>query len=256
MTAAPVQQPVLLLHGQPGSARDWDLVRAAIGERAQTLAPVRPGWDRHSAAADLAENARAALNALDGVGAERATVVGHSFGGAIAAWLAIDHPERVGALVLAAPSASFASLNRLDRVLAAPVVGPVLGATALVGAGAALALAPLRERLGAQLALDAPYLQMVARGFMNPTTWRSFAAEQRMLIHDLPELEARLADISAPTTIVVGSADRVVSPSSARRLASVIPGAKLIVIDHATHLLPQRNSQQLAEIIVEATVSR
>ena len=30
--------PILLLHGQPGSASDWDRVRAAIGTRAQTIA--------------------------------------------------------------------------------------------------------------------------------------------------------------------------------------------------------------------------
>ena len=252
MTATPAPQPVLLLHGQPGSTRDWGPLRAAIGERAQTLAPLRPGWDGRSAPADLQGNARAALEVLDAAGAERATVVGHSFGGAVAAWLAVEHPDRVGALVLLAPSASFASLNRLDLVLAAPLVGPVLGATALAGAGAALAVQPLRELIGVRLALDAPYLQMVARGFLNPATWRSFAAEQRLLIRDLPVLERRLGGISAPTTIVVGTADRVVTPSSARALAAAIPGAELVLLEHATHLLPQRNARQLADIVLGA----
>src|SRR5205807_9865975 len=101
----PSPDPILLLHGQPGTARDWDRVRDAIGTRAETIAIDRPGWDGDRPPADLAGNAQAALDALDAAGAERAVVVGHSFGGAVAAWVAATHRERVRALVLVAPSA-------------------------------------------------------------------------------------------------------------------------------------------------------
>jgi len=92
----------LLLHGQPGGAADWDGVRSALDGRATALAIDRPGWDGETRAQDLAGNARAALAALDAHGIERAVVVGHSLGAAIAAWLAVHHGERVSALVLAA----------------------------------------------------------------------------------------------------------------------------------------------------------
>src|SRR5438270_5415299 len=105
---------VLLLHGQPGSAADWKLVRSAIGERARTIAIDRPGWNGDGPARDLSGNVQAALSTLDAAGVEQAVVVGHSLGGAVAAWLAAEHPARVTALVLAAPSANRASLNRLD----------------------------------------------------------------------------------------------------------------------------------------------
>jgi pimeloyl-ACP methyl ester carboxylesterase len=107
--------PVLLLHGQPGAAGDWDRVRTAIGSRVETIAIDRPGWDTDSSPSDLEGNARAALDAVDAAGAERAVVVGHSFGGAVAAWLAATHPDRVRALVLAAPSANEDSLEWMDR---------------------------------------------------------------------------------------------------------------------------------------------
>src|SRR5436305_10189633 len=103
--------PVLLLHGQPGRAQDWDAVRSAVAGRAHCVAINRPGWDRETRPVDLAANAEAALTALDAAGLKQVTVVGHSLGGAVAAWLAAEHPERVGALVLAAPSANRASLN-------------------------------------------------------------------------------------------------------------------------------------------------
>jgi pimeloyl-ACP methyl ester carboxylesterase len=243
---------VLLLHGQPGSARDWDRVREAIGVRARTLAIDRPGWNGSSAPSDLAGNARAALTALDRAGVERATVVGHSLGAAVAAWLAAEHPARVEALVLAAPSANRESLNRLDLVLATPVLGPLLATAGLAGTGAALWTRSLRGRLAAGLGLGDGYLQDAGRALLRPATWRVFSAEQRMLIRQLPALEQRLPSISSPTTIVSGTADRIVTPSSARRLTAQIHGAELVQVPQATHLLPQQCPAELAEVILRA----
>src|SRR6202030_4025190 len=92
--------PVVLLHGQPGSARDWRAVLDELPAGLPALAIDRPGWDGSRRAGDLRHHAQAVLDALVRAGIERATVVGHSFGGSVAAWLAARHPERVGALVL------------------------------------------------------------------------------------------------------------------------------------------------------------
>jgi pimeloyl-ACP methyl ester carboxylesterase len=244
--------PVLLLHGQPGNAHDWDPVRSAIGGRAHTIAVNRPGWDGRSAPLDWAGNAGHALSLLDRQGIERAVLVGHSLGGAIAVWLATEHPERVRALVLAAPSASCASLNRLDTLLAAPLLGAALTASVFTGAATTLSLAPLRRRLARRLGLEDAYLRRYARRLRNPLIWRAFVVEQRMLVRQLPELETRLGHVSVPTTIVIGSADRIVTPSSARTLASQIPGATLFQLDLATHLVVQERPAELADLIIAA----
>lgn len=244
---------ILLLHGQPGSASDWDGVRAAIGPRARAIAIDRPGWNGNSSASDLAGNARAALAALEHSGAERATLVGHSLGAAVAAWLAAEQPDRVTALVLVSPSANRASLNRLDLLLAAPLVGPALAAVGLATVGAVLHTRALRDRVASALDFDERYLQRSAAGLLRPPTWRVFTSEQRMLIRQLPSLEERLGAISSPTTIVSGTADRIVTPSSARELAGQIRGAELVQIPDATHLLPLQYPAQVAEIVVRAS---
>jgi pimeloyl-ACP methyl ester carboxylesterase len=241
---------VLLLHGQPGSARDWDGVRAAIGARAQTVALDRPGWDGVTRARGLAGNADAALAALERAGGHEAVVAGHSLGGAVAAWLAASRPERVSRLVLIAPAANAQSLVPVDRLLAAPVVGELASAAALAAAGAALTTRPLRRALSSDLGLDGRYLDRAARRLLMPRTWGSFVSEQRMLIRELPDLETRLVRIAAPTTIVIGTADRLVPPASAQRLAEQIPQAELIEIPGASHLLPQQHPGRLAEIIL------
>jgi pimeloyl-ACP methyl ester carboxylesterase len=194
-------------------------------------------------------NAQAALEALKGSGARRATVVGYSLGGAVAAWLAATEPERVSRLVLLAPAANMDSLVALDYLLAAPVVGELASATALAGAGAALAARPLRRLISAELEIDPRYLIGAARRALMPGTWRSFVAEQRMLIRELPLLEPLLRRIECPTSVVIGAADRIVPPASARTLARQIPGAELIEIEHANHLLLQQQPKRLAEML-------
>ncbi len=241
--------PVLLLHGQPGAASDWEHVRASIDGDARTIAFDRPGWDGHSAVRDLAGNASAARIVLDRSGVARATVVGHSLGAAVAAWLAWSSPERVGRLVLAAPAANVDSLGRVDYLLATPIVGWLAGVGAMAGGGLALGAGPVRRWVAEATALDDRYLQYAGRTLLSPSSWRSFVGEQRSLVRDLPVLERRLQEIAAPTTIVAGTADRVVPIAAARRLAGQIRGAELVELAHAGHLVHVHHAAEVARVI-------
>ncbi len=243
------RDPVLLLHGQPGSGRDWDRVIAALGNRGMPVAIDRPGWDGGSEANDLAGNARAAINALDSAGLARATVVGHSFGGAVAAQLAVEYPDRVAGLVLVAPAANVASLYPLDRLFAAPVFGE-LGSLLVVGAPALVLRARLTRRvIASRLGLADDHLAAAGRALSRPAALRAYTTEQRSLIRDLPSLEARLPSLQVPTTVMIGARDLIVPVHSARELARTIPGAELIVLPRAGHLLPLRHAGAVADAI-------
>ncbi len=247
--------PVLLLHGQPGASRDWDRVTAALGSRARPIAIDRPGWDGASPARDLAGNARAAIDALDAASVDRATVVGHSFGGGVACRVAADHPDRVAGLVLVAPAANTASLYPLDRLLAVPILGD-LGSLLVVGAPAlALRTRPTRALIARGLGLSDEHLAVVGRALGLRAALRAFTIEQRSLIHDLPALEARLPSLAVPTTVMIGERDLIVPVNSARRLAATIPDAELIEIPRAGHLLPLRHAGEVADAIARKVLS-
>jgi pimeloyl-ACP methyl ester carboxylesterase len=248
----PSVRPVLLLHGQPGGARDWDRVLAALSGRADAVAIDRPGWDGHSEPRDLAGNAEAALDALDARKIDRATIVGHSLGGAIAVWLAAHHPERVTALVLAAPAANLAALEPFDRWLTLPVAGPLTSAATLTGLGLALSTGPVRRLIARRSKLEDGYLRASGRALLTSWARRAFDAEQRALVRDLPTLERRLVDVVAPTWIVTGAEDRIVPPAAPRTLANQIEGARLMVMDRAGHLLPQLHARRLGQAILLA----
>lgn len=241
--------PVLLLHGQPGAAADWERLKTSIGDAVRTIAFDRPGWDGRSAVRDLAGNASAARHVLDAVGVERATVVGHSLGAAVAVWLAWSSPERVGRLVLLAPAANLDSLSAVDYLLATPVVGWLASLAAMWGGGLVLGAGPVRRWVSEASALDDRYLRAAGRLLLARSAWRSFAREQRLLVRDLPVLERRLGEITVPTTIVAGAADRVVPIAAARRLAGQIPGAELVEIEDAGHLVHQHHAGDVARVI-------
>ncbi|MGH9095063.1 MAG: alpha/beta fold hydrolase, partial [Acidimicrobiales bacterium] len=94
---------VLLLHGQPGRARDWHRVQARLTDSCRVLIPDRLGYGRTGGrAAGFAANADACLALLDRLGVDRAVVAGHSWAGAVALALAEHHRDRVAGLALVA----------------------------------------------------------------------------------------------------------------------------------------------------------
>jgi pimeloyl-ACP methyl ester carboxylesterase len=205
----------------------------------------RPGWDGVSPPTGLAGNARAAIAELDVHGIAKALVVGHSFGGAVATWLAVHHPDRVAGLVLLAPSANLASLYAFDRLLATPLAGPTISSLMFATAGTGLSFGQIRRALpGAD-----DYLRAVGRRLRSPSAWRAFAVEQRALFSDLPVLAGSLARIDTPVRILAGSSDRIVPLASLHELAESIPGATLEVVEGAGHLLPLRRPRAVVRAI-------
>ncbi|WP_253905890.1 alpha/beta fold hydrolase, partial [Arthrobacter sp. H5] len=102
-------EPLLLIAGQATGLAGWDPV---IPELSKTFRVIR--FDHRGIAAstegDLGRYstrafAEDAATVLDAAGAPKAHVYGHSMGGRVAQWLAIDHADRVATLVLAATSA-------------------------------------------------------------------------------------------------------------------------------------------------------
>ena len=226
---------VLLLHGQPGGARDFAPLVMALSDDVDAIAIDRPGWDGHSPPRNLAGNAAAALEILDARGTEQALVVGHSLGAAVAARLAVSEPERVAGLVLAAPAANRAALEPFDRWL-----------------GLTLRVGPARRHVAQRTGLQDAYLKSSGQDLMTPWAHRAFFSEQRTMLRELGSLQDSLHAIQTPTWIVCGSEDRIVSSVASRILAEQIPGAELVVLRGAGHLMPQRHAPAPAEMIVAA----
>ncbi|MGO9657764.1 MAG: alpha/beta fold hydrolase [Acidimicrobiales bacterium] len=241
----------MLLHGQPGSGRDWGLVADDLAQDHQVIIPDRLGYGlTGGGAAGFAVNANAVIRLLGSLGAEQALVVGHSWAGGVAIELALDFPGSVAGLALVSSVAPGDRVGGLDRLLALPLLGTALAATTLSTAGGVLSWGPTRAFAGWRMrGRSEEQLADLTRAWRRPATWTSFAVEQRALVCELPTMAPRLAGIAVPTIVLAGSADRVVPAAAAHRLAAAIPGAILEVVPGAGHLLPQRQPGTVAAAI-------
>jgi pimeloyl-ACP methyl ester carboxylesterase len=101
-------EPVLLIHGSHlADALTLLLAQPALTEHYRLIHYHRRGFAgscRHAEPCGMSQQAADARSLLDHLGIERAHVVGHSYGGAIALHLALDAPERVASLALLEPA--------------------------------------------------------------------------------------------------------------------------------------------------------
>jgi 3-oxoadipate enol-lactonase len=178
----------------------------------------------------VADMARDAVAVLDAAGVERAHVYGISLGGMIAQELAMQHSERVCALVLGATSPGGAAAAPPDEETIAflrrrPTMPAEEGRWASVPY---LYSERTRRGGGSRISED------LARRRSLPFDANGYNAQlAAAATHDAG---SRLRGITVPTLIVHGSEDRMVPPDNGRALAAAIPGADLHLLDDAGHL--------------------
>ena len=192
-------------------------------------------------AARQARDLRQVLEQLDLTGV---TLVGHSMGGITILQLAIDHPDaladRVERLALLAAPTSLGS--RWRRV-----------ATQLARLPQPQGLLPDHRRLRSIAAASVfgrrPSLFMIDQALASyfrcpPSTRRDATLGLRTY-----DVTGRLAEISAPTTVIVGDLDRIVPPGNALVAADRIPDARSVVLEGAGHMLIWERVEDLAREI-------
>ena len=243
----------MLLHGQPGSATDWQQLAGRLPETLRVLALDRPGYGANPrAAGGFGANARAVLAELDARGIERAVLAGHSYGGGVALSLARLAPSRVEALVLLA-SVGPDCLTGWDRLLAAPVTGEICAFTAWrltpwLARASLAALARLRRR---PIATDEyVYWQLWGSAHRDHRRlWRSFLTEQRALVRELGELTDSLPQVTQPVLLATDPRDKIVPARTTRQLAAALPDARVQLVQGAGHHLPRRAAPGIAAAI-------
>lgn len=178
---------------------------------------------------------------IRGLGEERATILGESFGGTVALAFALRHPRMVQRLVVVN---SFPRFRNRIRVRFAALCAAVLPFQALW---------PVR--------LAASTLGLYADGVSREDRRRFFKAirtvkgegyARRLQLISEFDVEDRLPEIQAPTLFIAGEKDRLIrSASEARRMAARVPDARVRVVEGAGHACLLGNRARLSEILAE-----
>ncbi|WP_237770222.1 alpha/beta fold hydrolase [Ornithinimicrobium sp. CNJ-824] len=240
-------ETVVLLHGFPQDATAWDRVTPLLHAAGlRTLAPSQRGYSagarpRRVTAYRIPELVADVVALLDAAGVERAHVVGHDWGGAVAWALAAVHPDRVASLVVLStphPSALAWAFRHADQgrrswymlAFQLPVL-PERGLARMLRSGGLR-----RTGLPDQDARRYAARLGRARALRGPLNW--YRAALRPARDGRGGL--RVGPVAVPTTYVWGSRDPFLGRAAAERTARHVRGDYRFVEVDAGHWLPER----------------
>ena len=240
-----IGEPLLLIMGLGYPSDAWYRTRPVLAKRYRTIALDNRGVARSEMPPGpypIPLMASDAAAVLDAARVDRAHVFGVSMGGMIAQEFALQYPGRVRSLILGCTAA-----GGPNAIAAEPNAAEMIASRGEMTAEEAARVAiPFiydagtpRERIEEDLVMRRPwfpraeaYLAQLQGIFM----WESFS---------------RLPQIHAPTLVIHGEADRLVPPANARLIASQIPGAKLVLLPHASHIFTTDQPEAAHRAILE-----
>jgi pimeloyl-ACP methyl ester carboxylesterase len=231
-------EALVYLHGAGGMTPE-DPLLAALAETHHVHAPYLPGYGETEDCAELRDMLDYTLLGWDVVGAlglSDPILVGHSMGGMIAAEMAAIAPNDVSRLMLIAPSGLWRDEHPIpDMFTLLPFELPAY-LFHDPEAGAKLMTAGLKmddpQFLQTYLVRNARQLGMAGK-----------------LLFPIPDrgLAQRLYRISAKTVIVWGASDRMIPPVYGPAFESAIPGARLVTVPEAGHMVVLEKPDAIVE---------
>jgi pimeloyl-ACP methyl ester carboxylesterase len=238
-------EPVLLIMGLAYPSQMWYRIRPLLASRYRTVALDNRGIGRSDVPPGpypIALMASDAAAVLDAAGIESAQVFGVSMGGMIAQELALQYPARVRSLILGCTAAG--------------------GPTVVRAEPEAIQMLMNREKMSPEQAVEAPvpfiYDPATPRARIDEDIavrrpWFPSPAGYAAQLQGILGWEAyrRLGQIAAPTVVIHGESDRLIPPGNAKLIAQRIPGAKLVMIPHASHLFLTDQTEVSHHVILQ-----
>jgi pimeloyl-ACP methyl ester carboxylesterase len=247
-------EPVILIHGLGATKASLLPTIAALAPGFRTIAVDLPGFGDSDkplrGSYDAAFFARWMIALLDALGIERAHVIGNSMGGRVAIEIGLVAPERVGRLVLLAPSLAWLRTRRWAPYLR--WVPTQLGA--IQPAPRPIVEAIVRRLIpGADQEWTAAGIDEFLRSYLTANGRAAFYAAARNIYLEEPGGEdgfwTRLGSLSVESLFVWGHRDSVVPAAFAKHVREAVPDAEHLFLDcgHVPQLERPRETHAAAE---------
>ena len=245
--------PILLIMGLGYPAIAWYRTRPVLVKQFRTILFDNRGVGRSEMPPGpypIPLMASDALAVLDAAGIETAHVFGISMGGMIAQEFALQYPSRVRSLILGCTAAGGPMAVRAE----AEATQMLLARGSMTREEAARAAIPFIYDPGTAQNLIEEDMEMRRPWFPHPDAYN--AQLQGILAW---EAYSRLSNISAPTLVLHGESDRLVRAGNGKLIAEKIPGAKLVMIPHASHIFstdqPEAAHQAILQFLRKAVTA-
>lgn len=229
--------PVLFLHAA-GGAGQWHEFHELLARRFEVFAPDHPGFggsDDLTGVEGVDDLVYHYLDVIERLGLDRPAVVGASFGGWIAAELAVAAPHAIGSLVLL----SAAGLRLPEH--------PVADLFLMTPQQLAAALFHDPAKAAGMFPAE-PDLDVILAGYRDMAALARFAWTPFLCN---PKLERRLHRITARTRVVWPSEDRLIPIAHGHRYAELIPKAEFTVVEDCGHAMYFERPAEFAAVTSE-----
>ncbi len=231
-------EPLILLHGFTGSARNWDSILPCLSHHYRIIAIDLPGHGDTDSPANVERYrmervAGDLICLIEQLDIEAADWLGYSMGGRLALYITVNNPERVRSAILVSASPGVADPDarqirrRDDESLADRIEAQ--GVAAFVDEWEQHPLLA-QDRLPdtTRRALRAQRLRNSARGLANSLRGMGSGAQ--------PSLWHRLGEVERPVLLMAGAHDDKFVAIN-RQMTAAIPNANLSVVSQAGHML-------------------
>ncbi|TKJ28664.1 MAG: alpha/beta hydrolase [Chloroflexi bacterium B3_Chlor] len=227
------ESSTVFIHGAGGTHRHWGHQIAGLSGT-NLYAPDLPGHGRSGGQARTSVTSYAEFlsNLLEALGSTRATLVGHSMGGAIAQDLALNHASQVDRLILVGTGAKL-------RVLPTILEGLLNEFESTVD-----------MILGYSYSEDAPQ-ELVDLGRQEWLATTPGVLHGDFMACDHFDVRDRLREIRCPTLLICGEEDQLTPPKYSQFLQEQITDAQLTIIPKAGHMVMLEQPEEVSRAIAE-----
>lgn len=224
---------VLLLHPGLWDMRTWDpQVTSLVDAGFRVVRFDARGYGRSSTPETAYSSVDDAIALLDRLGIDAAAVIGCSMGGAAALQIVVEHPDRVWALVPVAAACTGFPWNEEEDVELFEAIEHAIEAGDLIAATDAAMV------VWAALGTEDPVGARIREIALENT--RQFELDEDLDVWAKGPTYDHLEEIDVPTLVLVGDTDVRDTGRVADMLATRIPGARKVLIDHADHVVNLR----------------
>lgn len=248
-------KPVVLIHGLGVNSFTWRHLIAPLSQHHRVIAVDLKGYGMSPKPDDnmysLYDQSRLVSQFIIEHDLRNVTLVGHSYGGGVAlasaVYLSRAHPGRLERLVLIDSIAYKQSLPMFVRLLATPILGPLL-----------VHLVPETRQIRSIMELtyyddrliENEAVERYAQSLRSPGAKSALLSTARQILpSDIEEFAQMYRELRVPTLILWGKEDQIIPLSIGQRLAFDLPNATLKVLADTGHAPQEESPKETLRLI-------